>query len=465
MLFSIPPDVLRARRATVAQRMSGASFLLAAGQPRPRNYAGAPYPFRASSHFLYLTGVQIAGAFLLYHRETYQLFIPTPAPDDALWHGASASLSEISSAVGCPAVYTEALGELLATLRDEVATLPTPDARGCAALTQKLGRTVARRTFSPRDEVLARAMVAARLVHDSAALGELTAAAQAAADAFAAGMRATRAGQREWTVRAAMEQQLIARGMTPSFNPIVSVHGEVLHNESSAGLMSDGDLLLVDFGAESRGGWASDVTRTWPVSGQFSPTQSALYDIVLAAQYDAIEAVKPGARYRDVHLAACRTMTRGLVDEGILRGDVDTLVEDGIHALFFPHGVGHLLGLDVHDMEDLGDIAGYAPQRARSAQFGLSYLRLDRDLEPGMAVTVEPGFYQVPAILHGSELVQKAGDRLNREVLARFADVRGIRIEDDVLVTEKGREVLTQRIPKERGALEKILAKTLEHRA
>jgi Xaa-Pro aminopeptidase len=214
--------------------------------------------------------------------------------------------------------------------------------------------------------------------------------------------------------------------------------------------------VLADVGAEHEG-WAGDVTRTWPVSGKFSPTQRALYDIVLQAQKEAIDLVRPGTRYRDVHLHASLVLARGLVDEGVLSGDPAGLVERGAHALLFPHGVGHLLGLDVHDMEDLGDRAGYAPGRTRSEQFGLGYLRLDRDLEPGMAVTIEPGLYLVPAILADEKLCGPfvADGTLNRDALARFADVRGIRIEDDVLCTADGPVVLTKDIPKEAADVEK----------
>ena len=232
------------------------------------------------------------------------------------------------------------------------------------------------------------------------------------------------------------------------------MHGEILHNDVYHHTLADGDLLLADVGAESSGGWAGDVTRTWPVNGTFSDTQRVMYEIVLAAQEAAIAKVAPGVRYRDVHLAAARALASGLVELGVLRGDPDELVADGVHALFFPHGVGHLIGLDVHDMEDLGDRAGYAPGRSRSEQFGIAYLRLDRDLEAGMAVTIEPGFYQVPAILEDEARVSVAGDRLNRDALARFSDVRGIRIEDDVLVTETGAEVLTRDIPKRAADVE-----------
>lgn len=211
-------------------------------------------------------------------------------------------------------------------------------------------------------------------------------------------------------------------------------------------------------GAETRGGWAGDVTRTWPVNGKFSSTQRDLYEVVLASQAEAIAMVKPGVRYRDVHLGAAKKLVEGLVGLGILHGDPEQLVADDVHALFFPHGVGHLLGLDVHDMEDLGDRAGYAPGRERSERFGLCYLRLDRDLEPGMAVTIEPGFYQVPALLHDEDRLDTVGDRLNRDRLAQFHDVRGIRIEDDVLVTKTGAEVLTARIPKAPDEVEAAVA-------
>jgi Xaa-Pro aminopeptidase len=167
--------------------------------------------------------------------------------------------------------------------------------------------------------------------------------------------------------------------------------------------------------------------------------------------------VKPGARYRDLHLLATATLAKGLAELGIVRGDPAERAADGTVALLFPHGVGHLLGLDVHDMEDLGDRAGYAPGRARGTEPGLRYLRLDRDLEPGMAVTVEPGIYFVPAILDTTEVRTRFADRLDWQRLELFRGARGIRIEDDVLVTPDGHHVLTAAIPKHRNLLETSL--------
>jgi Xaa-Pro aminopeptidase len=184
------------------------------------------------------------------------------------------------------------------------------------------------------------------------------------------------------------------------------------------------------------------------VSGKYSGSQRALYEVVLGAQRAAIAAVRPGARYRDVHRVAGKELLAGLVALGLFEGDVEELYARGAAALFFPHGIGHLLGLDVHDMEDLGDRAGYAPGRERSRNFGDRYLRLDRDLAAGMVVTIEPGYYRIPYLLERPEEVGGLEASLDRKVLAELADVRGIRIEDDVLVTATGAEVLTASIPK-----------------
>jgi len=247
-------------------------------------------------------------------------------------------------------------------------------------------------------------------------------------------------------------------GLEDAYPPIVTVHGEILHQHDHGGPTAEGDLLLADVGGESPEGWAADITRTWPVSGRYSGTQRAVYDVVLDAQRRAIAAATPGRRYRDVHETAKRALVEGLVELGILRGDVDGLLERGAAALFFPHGVGHIIGLDVHDMEDLGDRAGYAPERQRAQAFGDAFLRLDRDLAAGMAVTIEPGFYQVPGILNDEKLTASVGEDLRRDELARFADVRGIRIEDDVLITETGNDVLTGALPKVATEVEAVVS-------
>lgn len=459
-----PASVFATRREELRQRLGNTPVLVFAGGERARNYPANVYPYRADSHFLYLVGAALPDAALLLHDNGAELFVVPKGPDDALWHGEQPSTEQIAASTGVTRVRP--LDELPPAVAEaggsaRVATVPSADPitrhRQCTLLGRAWPADAAPKVDSldAPDLALADALIGLRIVQDDAALEMIRGAVDGTVAAHAAGMAVTRPGLLEHDVRAAMERELLARGMTTAYGSIVTVHGEILHNTSYHHRLEDGDLVLADLGGEHHG-WASDVTRTWPVSGTFSPTQRTLYDIVLQAQLDAIAMVRPGVRYRDVHFKACLTLTRGLVDEKILRGDPEGLVERGAHALLFPHGVGHLLGLDVHDMEDLGDRAGYASGRMRSSQFGLGYLRLDRDLQPGMVVTIEPGLYLVPAILDSEELTEPfvADKTLDRERLAAFADVRGIRIEDDVLCTPTGPEVLTAAIPKEGEAVQ-----------
>ncbi|MBI2392191.1 MAG: aminopeptidase P family protein [Deltaproteobacteria bacterium] len=448
-----PASALAVRRTRLANTLGDLPALVVAGTPRARNYPANRYPFRAESHFLYLAGAPLAGAALLVARGRSTLFAVPPEDDDALWHGEAEGFDALRARTGVDAVESiERLPEALAALgpKGAIATIPANDDITAAWQSQLLGRPIAARTAARVegvDATLADALIGLRLVHDEPALAQIRRSVEATVRGHRAGARATRPGVREAAVRAAIEAEWIACGMTTAYGSIVTAHGEVLHHESSEGTLSAGDLLLVDAGAENGEGWSSDVTRVYPASGTFSATQRAIYDVVLAANRAAIARVRPGVRYRDVHVEAARTIVRGLVDARVFRGDVDGLVERGAYALFFPHGVGHLLGLDVHDMEDLGDRAGYAPGRTRATRFGDRYLRLDRDLLPGMVVTIEPGFYQVPAILADDSIAGPFRGDLDREVLARFADVRGIRLEDDVLCTSGEPDVLTREIP------------------
>lgn len=459
-----PASAFAARRRALASRL-GRPALIASGLPRARNYRANAYPFRATSHFLYLVGASIPGAALLVTKDRADLFAPLLDLDDAIWHGPQPTFETIREAHGLDAVRP--VGELDEALRElgreNLASLPTEDAESSAWLAGRICRAVApsagdKLAEGSPDVELAEAMIAIRLRHDDAAADQLRAAGEASAEAHLVGMRATRGARHEWEVAAAMVGELHRRGLGESYSPIVTIHGEVLHNHGHENPIQPGDLLLADVGGETPEGWAGDITRTWPVSGTFSPTQRAIYEVVLAAQKAAVSMVKKGTSYRSIHEKTARAMVTGLKGLGIFKGDVDGLCERGAGAIFFPHGVGHLIGLDVHDMEDLGDRAGYAKGRARSKRFGDAYLRLDRELEPGMAVTIEPGFYHVPGILASEAITGAVGRDLDREVLARFADVRGIRIEDDVLCTEGEPEVLTRRVPKEVKEVEAVMA-------
>lgn len=448
------PRAFHDRRQRLVARFPG-PVLLPAGSSRPRNFPANRYAFRAESHFLYFVGRGVEDAALLVADGAVTLFVPEPDPEAAVWTGPTPSLEQLSEQLG---LQVRPLEELEPP--PNTATLPPQDLPSAFWLAELLDRDLEAgdgASLEGVDAELADAIIAVRLRHDAAAIAQLEQAAVVTVAAHRAGMARTRPGLREAAVRAAMEAEIIAQGMTTSYGSIVTVHGEVLHNERHDGLLGPGDLVLADVGAETPEGWAGDVTRTWPVSGRFLSEQRELYDLVLAAQRAAIDAVRPGVRYLDVHRTAGRVLVSGLTELGILRGEVEDLLQRGAGALFFPHGIGHLLGLDVHDMEDLGDRAGYAPGRERSDRPGDRYLRLDRDLEPGMVVTIEPGFYRIERILERAEEVGDLEDALRRDVLGKYASVRGIRIEDDVLVTDGAARVLTDALPKTADEIEALV--------
>ncbi|MCP4872015.1 MAG: aminopeptidase P family protein [Proteobacteria bacterium] len=429
----------RARRARLAEAMGGRPLLLRGHNVLPRNFALNAYPFRQDSTFLYFLGVDAPNASAVIAADgATTLYLPEPHADDPLWHGEVPPPGEVGALAGV----------------DSVANAEALDGSGCLTL------AVADPTVGLAGAVdssdLTQAVVRLRLTRDADEIAQMEAALAVTAEAHVAAMGATHPGVTDTAVQAIIEAVFKVHGMGLAYPSIVTARGEVLHGHASGTPLVDGDLLLVDAGAETPGGYASDITRTWPVSGTFDGRQRAAYEAVLEAQTAAIELVRPGVRYREVHLQSARVLAAALVELGLLHGDVDGLVEQGAHAVFFPHGVGHLIGLDVHDMELYGDI-GYPAGRERSDQFGLGFLRLDCDLEDGMVVTVEPGFYVVPAILQDASLRERFGDSVDWAAAEGWLGFGGIRIEDDVLATASGPRVLGPGIPRTVAEVEALV--------
>jgi len=424
------PAVYRARRARLSEALGGRPILLRGHSVLPRNFALNTYPFRQDSTFLYFTGVSSpdAAAVIEGGGET-TLYLPQPHADDALWHGEVPAPDAVAADAGAEAV----------------ARRSALDGSGC--LTLPVADPTIGLCGAADSPDLTAAVVRLRLTRDEDEIVAMEAALAVTAVAHVEAMRATRVGVTDTAVQAVIEAIFTLHGMTCAYPSIVTGRGEVLHGHATGARLAPGDLLLVDAGAETSTGYASDITRTWPVTGRFEGRQKAAYEAVLEAHDAAVELVRPGVRYREVHLQAARVLAGALVDLDLLVGEVDGLVERGAHAVFFPHGVGHLIGLDVHDLELYGDV-GYPGERARDAQFGLGFLRLDRDLEPGMAVTIEPGFYVVPAILGDAQLRERLGDAVRWSAAEDWLGFGGIRIEDDVLTTTSGPRVLGPGIPR-----------------
>lgn len=444
------------RRAALSRLVDDAPVLLLGNGPFTRNLPLTKHPFRQDSSFLYLTGCdRPQAAALIEEGGRSTLFLVPPDEDDPLWHGATWTLEEVREELRFDEVLPlTALEERCARHRGRLLGLAVPDraatARAAALVGQPLAFGVPEQMGSP---ALVDALISLRRRLSPEEVAEIQRAAAVTAAAHHAAMAITRPGLPERHLAALFDGLLHAAGMQPAYGTICTVRGEVLHMEQSTGTCREGQLLLLDGGAEAPSGYATDVTRTWPVSGRFTPRQRAAYDAVLAAQEAAIAMVRPGVRYRSVHDAASRVLARWLVDEGLLRGEPEGLVERGAHALFFPHGTGHLLGLDVHDLEAFGDRATYGPGRPRSTQFGTAFLRIDLDLEPGMCVTIEPGFYVVPAILADPGLTGRFQGDVDLDRARSWEGFGGIRIEDDVLCTEAGPQVLTAAIDKDPDAV------------
>ncbi len=454
-------DTLKARRQRLA-KIIDFPVLLWSGTAKSRNFAANIYPYRASSHFLYFAGLPLENAAIRIEGDQLTLFMDDTTPEDALWHGPQPSRDSIAERIGAAVAYP--LSEL-ANLALGTATLGDKDETVQSLEQALLKRGIVTPRHPPRGNPdLAKAIVQLRMIQDDGAIASIRRAIAVTVAAHKAGMAITSQAKTEAHVRATMEAVIMGQDMACAYGSIVTIAGEVLHNHHYHNPIGKGDLLLADVGAETGTGWASDITRTWPVSGTFSSTQRDIYDVVLAAHDFCIEKAQHGVEYEKIHMVACQIITAGLVDLGILKGDPEDLVAQDAHALFFPHGVGHLMGLDVHDMEDFGDLSGYAEGRKRSDRFGLSFLRLNRPLEVGMVVTIEPGFYQVPAILNDQENRDRYAHLIDWERLSQFADVRGIRIEDDILITDLGNEVLSRNLPTEATEIEALVQGNLNQR-
>jgi Xaa-Pro aminopeptidase len=268
-------------------------------------------------------------------------------------------------------------------------------------------------------------------------------------DMHTTAMKMAKHGVVEREIAGMVEGIALQKANGVSFPVILSINGQTLHNHYHGNTLKEGRMMVCDCGAESEMNYCSDITRTVPVGGRFSQRQRDIYEIVLAANTKAIEAIKPGILYKDIHLLAAQTIAQGMKDLGLMKGDVNQAVAAGAHALFFPHGLGHMMGLDVHDMENLGEnYVGYDNEISRSDQFGLAFLRLGKRLREGFVLTVEPGCYFIPALIDQWHQQKLHTSFINYDKLETWKDFGGIRLEDDVLVTAAGYRVLGRAIPK-----------------
>lgn len=425
------------------------TILLLGASLQPRNYPDNPYmPFRQNAHFLYYTGVREPGfALLSFPDGTSTLLGPKTSLDTIVWTGPQKTLEQHGEAAQVTDVQPIQSLSSYVSNREDCLYLKPFQADALLALS-RLFRCRPHEVELDASKALARAISKQRSIKEDVEIQRIEDALSVTRRLFHAGMQKTHVGMKTSALFGFFAQEVFALQRDFAFPPIVTCHGEILHNHHYDEVMKEGRLLLVDMGTETQDGYTSDITRTWPVNGRYDSRQKELYEIVLRGQCKAIENMKPGLHYREAHWMAAESMVEGLVRMGLMKGAPKEAVKVGAHALFFPHGLGHMMGLDVHDMEDLGDIVGYGEQSVRSEQFGLNFLRLSRPLEQGHVVTVEPGLYFIPALFEQWRTEKRHAAFLCYDVIERFMDVGGIRIEDDVLITSDGARILGEPIAK-----------------
>ena len=372
--------------------------------------------------------------------------------DDIIWMGEQPAVSNLAAGVGIEASASlNDLGDFLKkALKSgrKIHLLPPYRGDHFLALAQQMGVDYEGVKAMVSQELIA-AVVKLRSVKDQHELREIEKAVDVAAIMHTTAMKMAYPGNFERELAGAIEGIALSHGGPVSFPVILSMDGQTLHNHYHGNELSEGRMVVCDAGAETAMCYASDITRTFPVGGKFSSRQKDIYNIVLKANNETIKASIPGRSYREVHLMAARIIAGGLKELGLMKGDLDEAVAAGAHALFFPHGLGHMLGLDVHDMEGLGENhVGYNESLKRSDQFGLAYLRLGRELEPGFVITNEPGCYFIPALIDQWKGENKHKQFINYDEVEKYRDFGGVRIEDDVLITDTGSKVLGTPIPK-----------------
>lgn len=405
------------------------------------------FPFRQESNFWYLTGVNEAECSLVLDlkNEEYHLFVPERDAQYAVWHGYVKTKEQYQEEYQPDHLhYRNDILKVLNELKPETVYCIDDEQ---AEFVEDLNRG-----FNVETEALVDALTYCRVLKTDWELDQLREACRVNDLAYLEVMKSIKPGMYEYEMKAIFNKVQIENGlMQDAYNGIFAsgVNASILHYVVNNSKIKDGDLFLMDSGFECNG-YASDYTRTFPANGKYSDVQKGIYNSVLAGMDKVLDSIKPGVKMEDLHLLAARTMMEGLKDMGVVKGNIDDMMEENIFALFFPHGLGHFLGLDTHD------VGGYPKGVDRIERPGIKFLRARRELQPGMVITIEPGIYFVPAVLEPAIADPEKNQFLNTEKVESLLNFGGVRIEDDIIVTEDGLENMTN-VPKKVDEIESLM--------
>jgi Xaa-Pro aminopeptidase len=459
-----PAEVYITRRKKLKELVGKGIILFLGNKEVAMNYQANNYPFRQDSTFLYYFGLDIPDLAGILDTESGEEIIygNNPTLEDIIWVGKQETLQEKAARTGIKLVKPlEKLdGDVFRVIAHnrQVHYLPPyrEQRRLQLAYYDNLKYEEVDRNASVK---LITAVASQRSIKDSFEIEEMERTMnEITRETYLDAWKYTKPGMHEYEIAGLIEGVALRKNCRMAYPVICTVNGETLHNHYYGNILEKDQLLLIDAGAESPRRYATDITRTYPTGGKFSQQQLEIYVIVLKAQLEAIKAIKPGIPYRDVHFTAARIITEGLKELDLMKGDVEDAVRHGAHALFFPHGIGHMLGLDVHDMEDIGEEhIGYDQEFQRSSQFGTAYLRLAKRLEKGYVVTVEPGVYFIGPLIDKWHSEGRYRDFINYRAVEKYKGFGGIRIEDNVVVTDKGQRIIGKPIPKKPDELESLM--------
>lgn len=447
------------RRALLKKTIGSGLLLFLGNDECGSNYADNTYTYRQDSTFLYFFGLPFAGlsAIIDIDNDKEIIFGDELTIDAIVWMGTQPTLKEKSEATGIETV------------------LPFKEVEAYLKNAQRKGQTIHYLpTYRPEHQLKLWAwlgilpgaekpslpfiygVINQRIYKSKEEIAEIDKACIVTADMHLAAMRTVRPGIRESEVAAVVAEVAYANNYELSFPTIASINGQTLHNHSHANWIKSGNMLLLDAGAETEMGYAGDMSSIIPADPQFTTRQKEILDIQVACHEASVAALRPGITFEAVYDLSAKVIVEGLKGLGFMRGDAEEAVKAGAHALFYPHGLGHMMGLDVHDMENLGEIHVGYNGKPKSAQFGRKSLRLGRTLEPGFVHTIEPGIYFIPELIDLWKSEKRFTEFINYEKVETYKDFGGLRNEEDYLITETGSRLLGKQIPKTAEEIEAI---------
>jgi Xaa-Pro aminopeptidase len=458
-----PANVYSDRRRKLRNELSGGLILFLGNQEAPFNYPANTYSFRQDSNFSYFFGLDhpdLAGIIDLDEGKDH-IFGNEVDLDDIIWMGVQPSIKDQAAKAGVEhtaplSAFNEMIKAALALGR-KVHFAPPYRGETIIWLSDLLGIPHLELKANT-SEPLIRAIIKLRMKKDDAEVAEIEKAIDVAWEMHTTAMKMAKPGVKEYEISGTIEGIALSKCGPVSFPVILSINGQTLHNHYHGNTLVEGRMLVIDAGCETGLHYSSDITRTVPVGGKFNARQKGIYEVVLNANMEAIKAVKPGVPFKEIHMLAATEIAKGLIRLGIMKGDPAAAAIRGAHTLFFPHGLGHPLGLDVHDLEGMGEnLIGYDEEVQRSTEFGLAFLRFGRKLQEDFVMTIEPGIYFIPELIDIWKAENKLSEFINYDVVETYKDFGGIRIEDDILVTANGCRVLGKPIPKTVEEVEEVM--------